>query len=118
MLSRAFCREKHKVARAPGIVKFWSFLQKRALFHLLSSKAHAFNGPGYTPGFSKSAYFMTSQLAGWWGGGGLSQLYTQKYSKIAEVHTTAWRFDNEGLVKINFCVKGHEKSLNTAFYHF
>jgi hypothetical protein len=51
-------------------------------------------------------------------GGGLSLLYTQKYLKIAKVHTTAWRFDNEGLVKINFCVKGHEKSLNAAFYNF
>jgi hypothetical protein len=62
---------------------------------------------------------MTSQLAGWWGGGGgLSLLYTQKYLKIVEVHTTAWHFDDEGLVKINFCVKGHEKILNAASYNF
>jgi hypothetical protein len=54
-------------------------------------------------------------MVGW---GALSLLYTQKYLKIAKVHTTAWRFDNEGLVKINFCVKGHEKSLNAAFYKF
>jgi hypothetical protein len=53
-------------------------------------------------------------MVGWVG---LSLLYTQKYLKIAEVHTTAWYFDNEGLVKINFCVKGHEKSLNAAFYN-
>jgi hypothetical protein len=52
------------------------------------------------------------------GVGGLSLLYTQKYLKIAKVHATAWRFDNEGLVKINFRVKGHEKSLNAVFYYF
>ncbi len=57
---------------------------------------------------------MMSLLAG----GGASLLYTQKFSKIAKVHTTAWRFDNEGLVKINFCVKGHEKSMNAALYYF
>jgi hypothetical protein len=58
---------------------------------------------------------MTSQPLGWWG---LSLLYTQKYLKIAKVHTTAWRFDNEGLVKINFCIKAYEKSKDTAFYNF
>jgi hypothetical protein len=52
------------------------------------------------------------------GGVGLSLLYTQKFSKIAAVHTTAWRFGTEGLVKTNFCVKGHEKSTDTAFYYF
>jgi hypothetical protein len=57
---------------------------------------------------------MTSQLAG----GGASLLYTQNFSKIAKVHTTAWRFDNEGLVKIYFCVKGHLKSMNAALYYF
>ncbi len=50
---------------------------------------------------------MTSQL-----------LHTQNFSKIAKVHTTAWGFDNEGLVKINFCVKGDEKSMNAALYYF
>ncbi len=61
---------------------------------------------------------MTSQLAGWWSWGGASLLYTQNFSKTAKVHTTAWGFDNEGLVKINFCVKGDEKSLNAALYYF
>jgi hypothetical protein len=50
--------------------------------------------------------------------GGASLLYTQNFSKIAKVHTTAWRFDHEGLVKINFCVKGYEKSMNAALYYF
>ncbi len=85
-LSRAFYREKHEIARAAGIVKFWSVLQKRALVHLLLSKARAFNGPGYTPSFCKSAYFMMSQLAG--GGGPLSALHTE-ILKIAAVHATA-----------------------------
>jgi hypothetical protein len=51
-------------------------------------------------------------------GGGASLFYTQNFSKTAKVHTTAWGFDNEGLVKINFCVKGDEKSLNAALYYF
>jgi hypothetical protein len=42
------------------------------------------------------------------------QHYTQKLSKTAKVYTTAWGFDNEGLVEINSCVKGDEKSLNAA----
>jgi hypothetical protein len=58
---------------------------------------------------------MTSQLAD---GGGLSLLYTQNFSKIAKVHITTWRFDNEGLVKMNFCIKAYEKNKDTAFYHF
>jgi hypothetical protein len=59
---------------------------------------------------------MTSELAGWCVGGPL--LYTQKFSKIATVHATAWRFGTEDLVKTNFCVKGYEKSKDTAFYYF
>jgi hypothetical protein len=46
------------------------------------------------------------------GGGVASLLFTQDFPKTAQVHTTAWGFDNEGLVKINFCVRGDEKSLN------
>jgi hypothetical protein len=52
------------------------------------------------------------------GGGRLSLLYTQKFSKIAAVHTTAWRYGTKGLVKTNFCVKDHEKSKDTVFYYF
>jgi hypothetical protein len=59
-----------------------------------------------------------SELAGMVCGGGFSLLYTHKFSKIAAVHATAWRFGTEGLVKTNFCVKSYEKSKNTAFYYF
>jgi hypothetical protein len=96
-----------------------SFEQRLALFHRVPHKAHALNGRGYTPGFYKSMYFMTLELAGMVCGGGLSLLYTQKFSKIAAIHATAWRFGGtEGLVKMNFCVKGYEKSKDTAFYYF
>jgi hypothetical protein len=45
--------------------------------------------------------------------------YTQEFTKIAAVHATAWRFGgNEGFVETNFCVKGQEKSKDSAFYHF
>jgi hypothetical protein len=61
---------------------------------------------------------MMSQLAGWWGGEA-SLFYTQKYSKIGAVHATlhdvlamkAW-FEQI------FLVKGHKKSMDTAFYYF
>ncbi len=50
--------------------------------------------------------------------GGLSLLYTQKFSKITAVHATAWHFGAEGSVKTNFCVKGYENSKDTAFSYF
>jgi hypothetical protein len=57
---------------------------------------------------------MTSQLAG----GGASLCSTHRNLKIAAVHATAWRFGNEGLIKMNFSIKAYEKSKDTAFYHF
>jgi hypothetical protein len=45
-------------------------------------------------------------------------LYTQNFSKIAKVHTTAWVFDNEGLVEINFGVKVDEKALMQLYNTF
>ncbi len=44
--------EKHEIAGAGGFVKFWTFSQKRALFHRLPLRARTSNGPVYTPGFS------------------------------------------------------------------
>jgi hypothetical protein len=58
-LSRAFGRKKPALARAFLFVKFWSFWQKLALFHRVPHKARALNGPGYTPGFSKSTRFSS-----------------------------------------------------------
>ncbi len=55
MLARAFGRKKHEVARAGGFVKFFTFSQKRELFHRLLLRARASNGRRYTPGFNKHA---------------------------------------------------------------
>jgi hypothetical protein len=83
-----------------------------------TTQSSCFKQPGVYPGLLQKRVLYDVTAGGIVGWGGLSLLYTQKYLKIAKVHTTAWRFDNEGLVKINFCVKGHEKSLNAAFYNF
>jgi hypothetical protein len=61
---------------------------------------------------------MTSQLAGWWGVGEASLSCTQKFSKIAVAHATAWRFSNGGLVKTNFYLKDHEKGMDTLSITF
>jgi hypothetical protein len=101
--------------RAAVIVKFWLFLQKRAFFIYNHPKLVLLMPRGIPRAFAKSPYFMTSQLAG--GGGPLSALNTEILN-IAAVHATAWRFGTEGLIKINFCIKAHEKSKDTAFDHF
>ncbi len=46
---------RHEVARAGGFVKFWRFLQKRALFHRLPRRARASNCTRHTLGFYKHA---------------------------------------------------------------
>jgi hypothetical protein len=86
------------------------------LFHRLPLKACALNGLGYNPAFTKA---RTLRHHSWRDGGGeASLLYTQNFSKIAAVHATAWHFGNESLDTTNFCVKGHEKSMDTALYYF
>jgi hypothetical protein len=50
--------------------------------------------------------------------GGASLCSTHRNSKIAAVHLTAWLFDTEGLIKMNFGIKAYEKSKDTAFYYF
>jgi hypothetical protein len=42
---------------------------------------------------------------------GLSMCYTQKLSKIAAVHKTAWRFGHEDLVKTKYFVKLEKKAM-------
>ncbi len=51
-------------------------------------------------------------------GGGGPPCCTHREARIAAEHATAWHFGNEGFVKTNFCVKGHEKSIATAFHYF
>jgi hypothetical protein len=60
---------------------------------------------------------MTSQLVG----GGASLCSTHRNSKIAAVHATAWRFDTEGLIEINFSIKAYERArtqLSITFKNF
>jgi hypothetical protein len=72
-------------ARYERILHFGHF-NKRKLFYRLPLKARALNGPGYGvyPGLlqKRVLYDVTA------GGGVRSLLYSQKYSKIAVVHTT------------------------------
>jgi len=52
------------------------------------------------------------------GVGGTLCVATEKNAKIAAVHSTAWRFRHEGLVKTKLVVKVCEKSKDKAFYFF
>jgi hypothetical protein len=65
---------------------------------------------------------MTSQLAGWWGWvEDLSVYYTQKFAKIAMVHTTAWHFSMKTWLKLNLLHKFFKRAwtkLYTALENF
>jgi hypothetical protein len=91
--SRATVPGKARGSAGWRICKVLDNLTKaRALFHQLPLKARALNGPGYIPGFYKSAYFWRqSWRDGVLGGGGLSLLCQVKFILTVKKHHRSMR---------------------------
>jgi hypothetical protein len=53
-----------------------------------------------------------------WGRGEALCVHTQRNAKTAKVHSIAWHFGHEDLVKTKLLIKVCKKNMDKAFYSF